>query len=328
MTARRARKGLAALAAASVVVSGCGGGDATSEAGIGPAPTPRPAAATPTPWPAPAAYEPDAAEEYANGKRLASRAALEALTYPRGASPAEVAARVAGSGQDRRALARVLDPAVDGAMESRAEIVYPQLSGVTPSSLGAMVIVRQRLTSADGRSHTVNRVLDVRLRRSGGPWRLDRIASVGGTPAARPRDLGPGARAVVDNPRITLSDSARWDIYAGRVDAALLEALARMAQQHRISVGILRNGHPERVWETTRVSAHSRGAAADIYAVDGRLVLRQREAGTPAYALAASLVSGGAAQVGSPWQLGADPSRSFTDAVHQDHVHVQWSASA
>jgi hypothetical protein len=34
-------------------------------------------------------------------------------------------------------------------------------------------------------------------------------------------------------------------------------------------------------------------------------------------------VIAGAAQVGSPWILGAGGSQSFTDEVHEDHIHLQ-----
>jgi hypothetical protein len=319
---------LGLLGGLALALASCGDrspADRQTSADVTPVPSSAPARSAPAPWPRVARFEPDPAEPYANGKRLAGRIALRALTYPHGASATAVARRITSSSAARRRLARVLEPAVDPKMRSRGEVVYPQLSGVTSTSLGAMVVVRQRLEDAGGERRTITRVLDVRLRRSGGPWSLDRIASVGGRPIARPAGLSAEAKAVLDSPRITLSDSARWDIRAGDVDNALLGALSRLSKRHRFSVGILRSGHPTRVWDTVRVSAHSRGLAADIYAVDGQLVLRQRDVGSPAHSLASSLVARGAEQVGSPWQLAAGSRGSFTDAVHQDHVHVQWS---
>ena len=99
--------------------------------------------------------------------------------------------------------------------------------------------------------------------------------------------------------------------------------LADAAQRRRFAVAVFRGGHPENVWATDRPSAHSAGLAADIYAVDGRPVIAQREPGTPAYELAAELSAGGAYQLGSPWVFGAGGAQSFADAVHQDHIHVQ-----
>lgn len=318
---------LAAAAAVAVALAGCGADDADQDAAEGasperpPATTEQVSAARPEVEP----FDPDAAEEYANGKRLAGRIAQDALTYRRGASAREVAAALPAGTVSERELARVLRPAVDPEMRSSAEVVYPQLSGVSGTSLGAMVVVRQTLEDADGRRASVTRVLDVRLRRSGGPWALDRIAAVGGAPAERPGSLPEAAERVLDHPNIELPDSARWDIYRGEVDASLLSALARAADDHELSVAVLKSGHPPNVWATDRPSAHSRGFAADIYAVDGRLVIRQRRNGSAAYELAQSLFAGGARQLGSPWSFGGG-ARSFSDAVHQDHIHVQQAA--
>jgi len=326
MTSRRSA---AALVALGLMLSACGGDGAAPRAETeprqeAPAPPPQPSK-TPETWPSPKSYEPEPGEGYPNGKRLAARVAATVLTYPRGASARQVAERLGRATAGLRRLAEAIQPAVDPAKASTARVVYPQLAGVTATSLGAMVVVRQRLSGADGESRVLTRVVDVRLRRNGGPWRLDEIGSVGGRPTARPDDLPAAARQVLDDPRITLSDSARWDIHRGGIDDGLLRTLGAAAERQRISVSVLRSGHPREVWQTSRLSAHSRGFAADIYAVNGRLVIRQRRPGSAAHTLAARLVTGGAAQVGSPWVLAPGGSRSFTDDVHQDHVHVQWS---
>lgn len=320
---------IVAFSALALVLPGCGG-DAdpqpASQSEVR-APSSTPPAPTPTPWPTPERYETEAAEGFPNGKRLAARVAATALTYPPGSSARDVARRLGSAAVTRRELAGAIEPAVDPAMASTGEVIYPQLSGITPTSLGAMVVVRQRLRRADGSARAVTRVVDVRLRRDGGPWRLDRIGSVGGRSAPRPAGLSSAARRVLDSPRITLPDTARWDIYRGGIDEGLLDTLDDLATRRRISVSVLRSGHPREVWATSRPSAHSRGYAADIYAVGGRLVVTQRDPGSPAYALTSSLVSAGAAQVGSPWVLPPGGSRSFSDDVHQDHVHVQWTAT-
>jgi hypothetical protein len=271
-------------------------------------------------------YQPLGDEEYPNGKRLAARMAQRALTYRRGATARDIAAELESGGVDVGRLARTLKPAVDPDSWSAAEVVYPQLSGVTETSLGAMVVVRQRLGDADGQRRTVTRVVDVRLRRSGGPWSLYTIASAGGRPVPRPAKLSSAAKRVLDNPNIVLPDSARWDIHRGNVDTALLQALARAAAKRKLSLAVIQSGHPRTVWATSRPSAHSAGAAADIFAVAGRPVIAQREPGSEAYALAEELVAGGAYQLGSPWVLGSGGAQSFTDAVHQDHIHLQQSS--
>ena len=270
-------------------------------------------------------YQPSADEEFPNGKRLAARIAQRALTYRRGTTPRQVAAALAPSRVDAGRLARAVAPAVHPDKWSAAEVIYPQLSGVTDTSLGAMVVVRQLTQAGNGDRRAVTRVVDVRLRRSGGPWALDAITSVGGRPVDRRDRLPTSARRVLASPNITLPDSARWDILSGRVDVELLRALARAARTQRLSVAVVRAGHPRNVWATDRPSAHSAGAAVDVFEVDGRPVISQREPGSPAYALAERFYAGGAYQLGSPWVFGTGGARSFTDAVHQDHIHLQQS---
>lgn len=267
-------------------------------------------------------YDPPQGDVFPNGKRVAGRAAQLALTYRRGADPTEVARSVARLGGRAGELERAVSRLVVDGRRSRGEVIYAQLSGVTPTTMGAMVVVRQRLEDESGRTSSVTRTLDVRLRRSGGPWRL---ASIEPPESLKPRPTtiqGVAAR-VLDHNKIRLSDSARSDIHRGGVDEALLRALLDAAEEHRFAVATIRSGHPQNVWETDRRSAHTEGAAADIYAVDGRLVVRQRRVGSAAYLLASRFLERGARQVGSPWSIAPGPPRSFTDAVHQDHIHVQ-----
>lgn len=270
-------------------------------------------------------YEPAAEELYANGKRLAGRVAQELATFPAGARAADLAAGIVPAGQSAAALRRVVRPLRDAKRRSAGEVIYVQLAGVTATTFGAMVVVREHLEDAGGRRDVVDRVMDVRLRRTDGPWSLDRVASVGGTALPRPASLPAAAARVLDHPGIQLPDTARWDIYRGRIDNGLLRALGDAADRTRFAVTVLRTGHPPNVWATNRRSAHTAGLAADIYAVGDTLVIRQRTGAGPARRLAESFLTGGARQVGSPWILPPGGSRSFTDSVHQDHIHVQQS---
>lgn len=270
-------------------------------------------------------YEPAEAEEYANAKRVAGRAAQRAVTYARGATARQVVEPLLPAAVGEAALAEAIEPVIEPGMRSEGEIVYPQLSGVTPTSLGAMVVTRQTLEDREGERRSVTRVLDVRLRRSGGPWSLERIAAVGGSPRERPDDLSEAAERVLDSSNITLPDSARWDIHRGEVAPSLLTALADAARDRELSVAVLDSGHPPNVWASATPSAHGSGLAADIWAVDGEPVIEQRTTDSPAYKLAQEFLAGGARQLGSPWDL-APGNRSFTDPVHQDHIHLQQSA--
>ena len=275
-----------------------------------------------------ALYDPPAEERYANGKRLAGRVAQRLVTFGPGASAEEIANRVGAGGAEAAQLERVVTPLVDPTLRSAGEVIYVQLSGVTATTLGAMVVVRQHLEDAAGARRLVVRVMDVRLRRNDGPWSLDQVASVGGTPIGRPSDLSAAAARVLDHPNIQLPDTARWDIYRGGIDEDLLRALADAADRWPFAVTVLRTGHPPNVWATGRPSAHAAGRAADIYAVDGTLVLRQRMNGGKARRLATAFLRGDAAQIGSPWVLPPGGSRSFTDVVHWDHIHVQQTRSS
>lgn len=318
------RRLLVAATLIGVGLAGCRG-DEEQRATARPVTTSEPAETVRASPPRVRPYEPLAVEDYRNGKRLAARIAQRALTYRRGVTARVVAAKLESGGVAVARLARALRPAVYPDSWSAAEIVYPQLSGVTESSLGAMVVVRQTLQTEDGERRTLTRVVDVRLRRSGGPWSLDGIASVGGRPVPRPAKLPAAAQRVLDNPNIELPDSARWDIHRGNVDTGLLEALARAAAKRQLSLTVIRSGHPHTVWATSRPSAHAAGAAADIFAVAGRPVIAQRQPASEAYAVATELVAGGAYQLGSPWVIGTGGRQSFTDAVHQDHIHLQQS---
>ena len=317
---------LAAIAAAGVFAACSGEGDSGRQAPSARSVKPeRPVSpASPPTRPRVPAYRADPAEPYAVAKQFAGQVAQDALTYRRGATADEVAGSLPRAAVARRDLVRVLRPLVVAGMRSGGTTIYPQLSGVTTTSLGTMVVVRQTLEDRDGRRRATTRVLDIRLRRVRKRWELDTIASAGGRPAARPASLPPEARRVLNHPNIELPDSARWDIYRGKVDRGLLSALLAAAKRQELSIAVISSGHPPNVWASSRPSAHARGFAADIYAVGGRPVVRQRKVGSPAYAVAQGFFAGGARQIGSPWSFGGG-ARSFTDPVHQDHIHVQQS---
>lgn len=269
-------------------------------------------------------YQPPAGEVFPNGKRLAARVAQELATFGPKADAAELADG-AGAQPD---LERVVAPLLEPSRRSAGEVLYVQLSGVTATTLGTMVVVRQHLEDGEGNREQVVRVMDIRLRRTGGPWLLERVASVGGTPVPRPSTLSRAALRVLDHPNIELADTARWDIYRGLVGEELLQALADAADRRRLAITVFRTGHPPNVWAAGRVSAHTLGRAADIYAVDRVPVVGQRAEGSSAQRLAEAFLAGGAKQVGSPWVLTPGGRRSFTDRVHQDHLHVDVGSGA
>ena len=255
-------------------------------------------------------------------KRLAVEVALRLTSYDASASPSRIAAAVTSDPARRRALVSALAPLFHHGAVSTGSVVYPQMGGATSDRASVMVVVRQSYV-VSGRHVTQTRILDVRLFRSASGWHFDALASAGGTPVARPATLTAAERSVVDNPRILLPDTARWDIYRGRISPVLLQLMARIAQRTPIAVTVLETGHPYDVFGTGHASLHSSGRAVDINALGNVHVVSSRTAGSPAYRLVEWLLAQPqVSQVGSPWDLDGSSNRSFTNAVHLDHIHV------
>lgn len=265
----------------------------------------------------------DSAESFPAVKKLAMQVAAALTTYSPSASPDSLAARVAGSPAARHALAAASAPLFHRGATSTGTVVYPQMGGATADRASVMVVVRQTFTRPGHASVTQTRILDIRLLRTSAGWRFDALASAGGAPVARPATLSSAARHVVDNPRIFLPDTARWDIYRGAISPVLLELMARIAAREPIAVTVLETGHPYDVFGTSHASLHSSGRAVDINMLGGVHVVRQRAVGSPAYDLVRWLLAQPqVSQVGSPWDVDGASGRSFTNAVHLDHIHV------
>ena len=105
------------------------------------------------------------------------------------------------------------------------------------------------------------------------------------------------------------------------LDRRVRALLVAAADRHPIRVSCLRTGHSWFVKGTRRVSNHSVWRGVDVDQVDGRPVSPSNVA---ARRLAVWIGQGRAgvqpSEVGSPWRFGGRP--WFTDAAHQDHLHV------
>ena len=213
---------------------------------------------------------------------------------------------------------------------STGAVVYPQFGGLSPLGADArqssvMVVVRQSLLSRGGAVTTVTRTLDVRLSRDGDRWQVTGVPDLGGEPVDRPRDLPPAAVRVLDDPRIALPDSARWDVHRGAVSPALLEVLSAAAELGDVGVTVLATGHPREVFGTDRLSAHTVGRAVDVWRLGTTAVVDDRSPGGPAAQVQAqALLDRRVSQVGSPPGTDQDGAgrRSFDDLVHEDHLHL------
>lgn len=328
------RRTLLRSAAACLVLTACGpggppAGQGTSSPSPGPVVAPLPPARPVVPrWtPLPAEPLPDLKQAAADFvQALATR---DAGTTPEEALATAVAAAPAPALDAAAALA-VAAPMLEEPT-STGEIVYPQFGGLVPGgpqaeTASVMVVLRQQLLTAGGATSTVVRTVDVRLSRVDGQWQVDDLLSVGGEPVARPAGLDPLAAAVLDDPRIDLPDSARWDVHAGRVAPGVLRVLADAAARAPLSVCVLQTGHPVHVFGTDRTSDHTRGRAVDVWAVGNAPVLGQPLTGSPLSAvLAGAFADPAVRQVGSPPGSDLDgpaSRRSFTDLVHADHLHL------
>ena len=206
---------------------------------------------------------------------------------------------------------------------SSGEIVYPQLGGLTPSTASVMVVLRQHLLS-EGVIREVTRTVDVRLERTEGTWQPVEIASAGGQPVEPPVDVSPSISALASHPAVDLPDSARWDLFAGLVDPRIVELLLELAEDHELGVTVLASGHPINVFGTQRTSNHTRGRGVDIWSIDGTPVVDQRGLDSPLRDLVVRLAGEGVTELGSPYDLDGPGGITFTNLVHEDHLHLAY----
>jgi hypothetical protein len=136
--------------------------------------------------------------------------------------------------------------------------------------------------------------------------------------------------AVLGDPHIRFTPAARADVKSGSIDARILEVLLLLAQDHELApVGPLITGHTYFVKGTTRVSNHASGRAVDIIGVDGGPVSPTNGAARAVVEEALTLPAPLAPdEVGGPWIVQAGARLSFTNADHQDHIHIGYDHEA
>jgi hypothetical protein len=332
-------------AAAAAVLAGCTGrrtgqgtGQGTDPPGDAPSATgsmPGSGATTATTEPTPTATSTLAAapawaagpeEPFPQIKQAATAFLESAATWSAAGegSPEGVVERLVAAGvrADVAATAAVL--AAPDAEGSTLEVVYPQSGGQTPTDASVMTAVRQTLQRG-GVVEERSLTLDVRVRLVGAGWTALGVVPL--PPLAGPGTLGPQATAVLANPRIRLPGAAEADLRSGSLDETMLGILNGIGQHHDLDVAVFYDGHPPHVFATDRVSNHHVGRAVDIWAVDGRTVAslrRDRAVLDPILVLAARL---GATEIGSPYDRNGPKGGYFTDAAHQDHLHIGVSAN-
>ena len=221
------------------------------------------------------------------------------------------------------ALASVADkasPLLDPEAWAEADIVYPQLGGLTPTAASVMTVVRLRVDRGITKSSVV-RTMDVRLEKRGEVWTVVDLPSLGGDPLEEPATLSDAARRVLDHDQIDLPDTARWDIYSGRIADRVLDTLATIADDAPVGVTVLSTGHPIEVFGSTHTSNHIPGRGVDLWRV-GKPIIDQRNADGPLRPLVDRLLSEGVTELGAPFDVDGPRGANFANVVHQDHLHV------
>lgn len=211
-------------------------------------------------------------------------------------------------------------PLLDGEAWAESDIVYPQLGGLTPTQASVMTVVRLRSDRGRGETSVV-RTFDVRLEKRGDIWTVVDLPSLGGDLVEPPAQLSPSARRVLDHRQIELPDTARWDIYSGRIADRLLDTLAGIADVTPVAVTVLSTGHPIEVFGSTHTSNHIPGRGVDLWRV-GAPIIDQRAADGPLRSHVDRLLAQGVTELGAPFDVDGPRGANFANTVHQDHLHV------
>jgi hypothetical protein len=132
------------------------------------------------------------------------------------------------------------------------------------------------------------------------------------------------AAAVLANPNLELRPEAAADVRAGRVDPRVLACLLALAERFTLAgIGPFVTGHSYYVAGTNRPSNHTFGRAVDIGTINRQLVSPANGAARQAALALGSLPAPlHPDEIGSPFaELSGRPS-FFSDADHQDHIHL------
>lgn len=309
--------------AAALLFTGCTlGGDGGPGAGAAPARTTTTLATTttaPTLEPA-VAYEAPANEVEPALKTAAARALQAIFSYPPGEGTVMAAKRRLAGLPVLETLADKAAPLLDGEAWAESDIVYPQLGGLTATQASVMTVVRLRLDRGRGETSVV-RTFDVRLEKRSDVWTVVDLPSLGGDPVEAPAELSPSARRVLDHRQIELPDTARWDIYSGRIADRLLDTLAGIADATPVAVTVLSTGHPIEVFGSNHTSNHIPGRGVDLWRV-GAPVIDQRAVDSPLRGHVDRLLGEGVTELGAPFDVDGPRGANFANVVHQDHLHV------
>src|SRR3954454_14351868 len=128
------------------------------------------------------------------------------------------------------------------------------------------------------------------------------------------------AQALLHDRSLVLDADAQHDIAGGVVDPRLVTLLGKLTETHKLELSVIKTGHPQFTTGGS-VSNHFTGRALDVARVDGQIV---NSGSTAARELVSELadIQGPIkpTEIGSPFSISGPG--FFTDADHQDHVHI------
>jgi hypothetical protein len=202
---------------------------------------------------------------------------------------------------------------------SMARIVTAQYGGYTPTSCSVLVVFDQWLLDRAGGIEETGSTWDVRLAMRASGWQVIEVYPA--DPAAPASTLTKDERRLFGNPQVSLPYAARADVRSGDVADSVVNAIHALSADYRIEVSVLLSGHPKYVFDTTRISDHTRGRAVDVWAFDGVAVVDMGD--SPAvHRFMRAAAETGAYQVGGPSNPDGLGTQYFSDLTHHDHIHI------
>ena len=282
------------------------------------APTSQAPAAAPLPATRP--WSADGNEIQGAVKLVATRM-IEALgTWDTSTSGVAAAgARLSALGIDP-GLASQVSGLLTGGVVAKLQVIDAQYGGLLSSSASVLVPTRQWVIGQTGTITERGWTFDVRLSAASPAWKVTAI---------NPSD--PGAAAAVDSlatqvlgsSRIDLPPASRADIASGQVHDSVLRAMLTLAKTYTIGVSVVRSGHPQYVFGTSRLSDHPRGRAFDTWLINGVPVVAGSTPRSLVTGYMQAAAAAGSYNVGGPYLLSG--SVYFSDQTHHDHVHAGFS---
>ncbi|HEX3829032.1 MAG TPA: hypothetical protein VHV82_17355 [Sporichthyaceae bacterium] len=316
------RRSLLGGLGAAALLGGCGGGrpaaapSSTTAPGAGPSPVPTPTPALPqtTPWTARPGEVNPAVKARATGLLQ-----LVGTWSADGVGLAAAEQRVQAAGYDL-GLIEQLEFLAPNAEAAVTNFVDAQYGGILSDSASVLIMAAQWYRTAGGPIVRHGSTFDVRLAGADPHWTVTAVHPA--APGPPSTGLTTLAESVLANGRIHLPDSARADVTAGQIHDSVLGALDKLARNHVLDVSVLRSGHPLLVFGTDRPSDHPHGRAADIWAIDGSVVVDPANRDL-VIAFMREAAAAGPWQVGGPVDLdGPNGHQYFSDNTHHDHVHM------